>query len=105
MALFADDNKKFLHGRMEGPITHNEGPVRLVVWELLSIRLWQGGKAVSCPLATEGTPNLVATAVWIITNDYLTSWQQKYKTTIVDKVVHAPRKTYGNISFTEQVYS
>ena len=35
VALFASDNRKFLHGRMEGAITHNEGPVRLVVWELL----------------------------------------------------------------------
>ena len=71
VALFASDNRKFLHGRMEGAITHNKGPVRLVVWELLSIRLWQGGKMASCPLAAEGTPDLVATAGWIITNVYL----------------------------------
>ena len=45
VALFVSDNRKFLHGRMEGAITHNEGPVRLVVWELLSMRRWQQGKS------------------------------------------------------------
>ena len=39
--------------RMEGAITHNEGPQILVVRALLAIRLWQGGKVKSCPLASE----------------------------------------------------
>ena len=45
VALFASDNRKFLHRRMEGAIIHNEGPVGLVVWELLSMRPWQRGKS------------------------------------------------------------
>ena len=101
VALLASDNKKFLHGHMEGAITHNEGPVRLVVWGYCPCGR---GNRVS-PLATEGTPKLVAIAVWIITNVYLTTLQQKYKPTVPHNVVRVPRKMYSNVSFTKQVYS